>query len=304
MRTSEHFRPCCAFVLLNQAFRASEVNSSVQTRREVITCAERSPHVRASGCYSPGVQRAERLNVILERVGVEGRVDVGGLADRLGVSGATVRRDLQALSRNQLLVRTHGGAVSQRADAEVPARIKAVLAQPEKRRIARAADALVGDGAVVGLTGGSTTLELARVLLGRRGLTVVTNSLDVASELAGRAGIHLVVIGGIVRRSRELVGPAAETMLANYHLDLAVIGVDGLSSAGCTTYDEMEATTDAAFLQQARRRVVVADSSKIGRVTFARISPLSGITDLVTDRGAPAEALEPIRQAGVAVVTV
>ena len=157
------------------------------------------------------------------------------------MSGATVRRDLQALSRSQLLVRTHGGAVSQRSDAEVPAGVKAVLRQPEKRRIARAADGLVGEGAVVGLTGGSTTLELARVLLDRRGLTVVTNSLDVASELAGKPGIRLVMIGGIVRRSRELVGPAAETMLANYHLDLAFIGVDGLSAEGCTTYDEMEA---------------------------------------------------------------
>ena len=112
------------------------------------------------------------------------------------------------------------------------------------------------------------------------------------------------MIGGIVRRSRELVGPAAETMLANYHLDLAVIGVDGLSAEGCTTYDEMEATTDAAFLQQARRRLVVADSSKIGKVTFARISPLSGITDLITDRAASPEALDPIRQAGVRVISV
>ncbi|SER22991.1 DeoR/GlpR family DNA-binding transcription regulator [Microlunatus flavus] len=250
------------------------------------------------------MQRGERLNAILEQVGSSGRVDVADLAGRLGVSGATVRRDLQTLSRNQLLVRTHGGAVSQQTDAEVPARVKAVLRQPEKRRIARAADRLVGEGAVLGITGGSTTLELARVLVGRRGLTVVTNSLDVASELAGNAGIRLVMIGGIVRRSRELVGPAAETMLANYHLDLAFIGVDGLSAEGCTTYDEMEATTDAAFLQQARRRIVVADSSKIGKVTFARISPLAGITDLVTDRGAPADALEPIRQAGVAVIAV
>ena len=260
--------------------------------------------MHVSRCYSPDVQRGERLNAILEQVGVSGRVDVADLAGRLGVSGATVRRDLQALSRSQLLVRTHGGAVSQQTDAEVPARVKAVLRQPEKRRIARAADRLVGEGAVVGMTGGSTTLELARVLVGRRGLTVVTNSLDVASELAGNAGIRLVMIGGIVRRSRELVGPAAETMLANYHLDLAFIGVDGLSAEGCTTYDEMEATTDAAFLQQARRRVVVADSSKIGKVTFARISPLAGITDLVTDRGAAPDALEPIRHAGVAVIAV
>jgi len=250
------------------------------------------------------VQRTERLDAILEQVGSAGRVDVAALAERLGVSGATVRRDLQALSRSQLLVRTHGGAVSQAAEDEVPAQVKAVLRQPEKRRIARAAAALVGEGAVVGLTGGSTTLELARVLRERRGLTVVTNSIDVASELAGRPGIRLVMIGGIVRRSRELVGPAAETMLANYHLDLAFIGVDGLSAEGCTTYDEMEATTDAAFLAQARRRLVVADSSKIGRVTFARISPLSGLTDLVTDRGAAPEALEPVRQAGVAVIAV
>lgn len=250
------------------------------------------------------MQRTERLDAILEQVGSAGRVDVAALAERLGVSGATVRRDLQALSRSQLLVRTHGGAVSQAAEDEVPAQVKAVLRQPEKRRIARAAAALVSEGAVVGLTGGSTTLELARVLKERRGLTVVTNSIDVASELAGRPGIRLVMIGGIVRRSRELVGPAAETMLANYHLDLAFIGVDGLSAEGCTTYDEMEATTDAAFLAQARRRLVVADSSKIGRVTFARISPLSGLTDLVTDRGAAPEALEPVRQAGVAVIAV
>ena len=202
------------------------------------------------------MQRTERLNAILEQVGVSGRVDVGGLASQLGVSGATVRRDLQALSRRQLLVRTHGGAVSQQSDAEVPAGVKAVLRQPEKRRIARAAAGLVGEGSVVGLTGGSTTLELARVLLDRRGLTVVTNSLDVASELAGKPGLRLVMIGGIVRRSRELVGPAAETMLANYHLDLAVIGVDGLSAEGCTTYDEMEATTDPAKIKAGSNKLI------------------------------------------------
>jgi DeoR family transcriptional regulator, aga operon transcriptional repressor len=250
------------------------------------------------------VQRTERMSAILEQVASVGRVDVADLASRLGVSGATVRRDLQALSRNQLIIRTHGGAVSQQAGAEVPAQVKAVLRQPEKRRIARAAAALVDDGAVVGMTGGSTTLELARVLAARRGLTVVTNSLDVAGQLVGLAGIRLVMIGGTVRPSRELVGPAAETMLANYHLDIAFIGVDGLSAEGCTTFDEMEARTDGVFLHQAERRVVVTDSSKIGKATFARISPLTGISDLVTDRGAHPDSVEGIRQAGVAVVVV
>jgi len=175
----------------------------------------------------------------------------------------------------------------------------------EKRRIGQAAARLVDDNAVVGLTGGSTALELARALVGRRGITVVTNAINIAAELVGRPGLRLVVIGGIVRQSYELVGPAAEAMLANYHLDIAFIGVDGLTpEEGLTTHDEMEAQTDSTFLHRARRNVVIADSSKIGQVTFARISPLTGVDDIVTDRGASSEQLRAFRNAGVRVVTV
>lgn len=251
------------------------------------------------------MHRAERLNAILDHVGRRGRVDVGELAAELSVSAATVRRDLQMLSRDQLLLRTHGGAVANSVGDEVPTRVKAALQMAEKRRIGRAAAELVPDGAVVGMTGGTTALELARALSGRRGITLVTNALNIAHELAGNAGIRLVVIGGIVRHSFELVGPAAEAMLANYHLDLAFIGVDGLTpEEGCTTYDEMEAQTDLAFLRRSRRNVVITDSSKIGRVTFARISLLSGVSDVVTDRGAAPEQVEALRAAGLAVRTV
>jgi DeoR family transcriptional regulator of aga operon len=251
------------------------------------------------------VRRAERLSGILDAVAERGSVDVADLAATLGVSGATIRRDLQSLSRSQLLVRTHGGALANEVGDEVPARVKAALRQPEKKRIARAAVELIEDGAVVGMTGGTTALELARALTERRGITVVTNALNIASELVGHAGLRLVVIGGIARHSQELVGPAAEAMLANYHLDISFIGVDGLTPEdGCTTYDEMEAQTDLAFLSRARRRVVIADSSKLGRVTFARISLLSGVTDVVTDQGAPAEQLDALRRSGVQVTAV
>ncbi|MFL6027030.1 MAG: DeoR/GlpR family DNA-binding transcription regulator [Friedmanniella sp.] len=251
------------------------------------------------------MQRAERLSAILDQVGQRGRVDVGELATALGVSGATIRRDLQSLGRSQLLVRTHGGAVANEIGDEVPTRVKAALRLPEKRRIGRAAADLVQDGAVVGMTGGTTALELARTLATRRGITVVTNAINIANELVGHAGLRLVVIGGIVRHSYELVGPAAEAMLANYHLDIAFIGVDGLTpEEGCTTYDEMEAQTDLAFLRRSGRNVVIADSSKIGRVTFARISLLSGVTDVVTDKGADPDQLEALRDAGPRVVTV
>ncbi|MFC6159443.1 DeoR/GlpR family DNA-binding transcription regulator [Kribbella jiaozuonensis] len=251
------------------------------------------------------MRKSERLSAILDQVGLEGSVDVAALAVALGVSGATIRRDLQTLSRNQLLVRTHGGALSNQAGDEKPTRVKAILRQAEKRTIGRAAAAFVEEGAVVGMTGGTTALELSRALAQRRGITVVTNAINIAAELVGHAGVRLVLIGGLARSSYELVGPAAEAMLANYHLDVAFIGVDGLTpEEGCTTYDEMEAQTDLAFLRRARRSVVIADSSKIGRVTFARISRLSDITDIVTDRNAHPDQLESLERAGVRVTIV
>ena len=251
------------------------------------------------------MRKADRLNAILERVADRGSVDVTDLALHLGVSGATVRRDLQSLTATHMIVRTHGGAVAPDHGDELPLRIKASRHQAEKSRIGQAAADLVEDGAVVGMTGGTTALELARALAARRGITIVTNAINIAVALAGRPGLRLVVIGGIVRSSYELVGPAAEAMLANYHLDVAFIGVDGLTAReGCTTHDEMEAQTDRSFLDRARRSVVIADSSKIGAVHFARIAPLSRVSDVVTDDGATDEQLRSLRDTGIRVLTV
>jgi DeoR family transcriptional regulator of aga operon len=248
------------------------------------------------------MRRVERLNTILERVNDSRSVDAVHLATDLGVSGATIRRDLETLSRSGLLVRTHGGAMANSVDAELPTQVKAAVRQEEKRRIGRVAASLVPDDVVVGMTGGTTTLELARTLADRQRVAVVTNAINIAAELVGRRGL-LVVVGGVVRHSAELVGPAAEAMLANYHFDVSFIGVDGLTAEeGCTTYDEMEAQTDLAFLQRARRRVVVADSSKIGLVRFARITTLSVVTDVVTDRGADPAELDAFRRVGVNVI--
>ncbi|MET3804137.1 DeoR family transcriptional regulator of aga operon [Nakamurella sp. UYEF19] len=250
------------------------------------------------------MRRQVRHTAILERVGDSRAIEVTELATSLGVSEATIRRDLQALSRSGLLLRTHGGAVANDVGAELHIRVKAAMRQEEKIRIGRAAAELVDEGAVVGMTGGTTALELARALSARRNITVVTNAINIAAELVGNKRLHLVVIGGIARWSAELVGPAAEVMLAGYHLDVAFIGVDGLTAEqGCTTYDEMEAQTDRAFLRQSRRAVVIADSSKIGVVRFAQITPLSRVDDVVTDRGAHPADLDELRAAGVRVVT-
>jgi DeoR family transcriptional regulator, aga operon transcriptional repressor len=249
--------------------------------------------------------RAERMSAVLDYIAEHGSVDVAQLADELGVCGATIRRDLHALHEQGLLVRTHGGAIANSVGLELPIRYKAARRQPEKRQIGMMAAKLVEDGAVVGMTGGTTGTEVARALADRVGITVVTNALNIAAELVLRPNIRLVVIGGNARHaSYELVGPAAETMLAQYHLDLAFVGTDGLTVAeGCTTHDEMEAHTDAAFIRQARRSVVIADSSKIGRVTFARICGIDAVSDLVTDGEIGETALADLESAGVKVIT-
>ncbi|GAB7184126.1 DeoR/GlpR family DNA-binding transcription regulator [Kitasatospora sp. Ki12] len=248
--------------------------------------------------------KADRTARILAHITEAGSADVHELAGLLDVSPATVRRDLQELHDQGLLHRTRGGAVTGAVNLELPLRHKHGKRQAEKRRIALAAERLVPDGAVVGLTGGTTTSELARVLAERSGLTIVTNAVNIAADLIVRPEVRLVVVGGIARTtSYELVGPAADRMLGQYHLDIAFIGVDGLTAQeGCTTHDEMEAQTDRAFLGSSARSVVLADSTKIGRVTFARICPLSDVHDLVTDDELTAAQEEAVAGCGVRVL--
>jgi DeoR family transcriptional regulator, aga operon transcriptional repressor len=252
------------------------------------------------------MRQSERVAAILERLSEDGSVGVVELATLLQVSAATIRRDLVLLEEQRLLARTHGGAVGHGVLYELPLRYKGAHHHEEKRRIARAAAARVADGAAVGLTGGTTTTEVAHALLDRRGLTVVTNALNIASELAIRPTLKLVVTGGYARsESYELVGPVAEQALAGMNLDVAFLGVDGIDAfAGCTTHHEVEAHTNFALIERARRVVVVADASKIGQVAFARICPVDRVHELITDRAAGVRALQALRESGVAVETV
>jgi DeoR family transcriptional regulator, aga operon transcriptional repressor len=250
--------------------------------------------------------RNERHAQLLEHVSARGSIDVNELSRLLAVSGATVRRDLQYLSELNLLRRTHGGAVIGGISIEVPLHRRTERRQPEKLAIAKAAAELVPTGAVVGLTGGTTTTEVARLLVERGPLTIVTNAVNIAAELVLHKKITLVVIGGNARsESYELIGPIAEKTLADHHIDITFLGVDGISAAhGCTTHDQLEAATDSAFVRSSSQIVVVADHTKIGEATFAKICPLSDVHDLVTDASAPGHHLANIADAGVTVTTV
>ena len=252
------------------------------------------------------MRQSERLSAILEALANDGSVGVADLATQLDVSAATVRRDLEFLEQQRMLTRTHGGAVAQGVLYELPLRYKSGRHQEEKKRIAAEAASRVADGVAIGLTGGTTTTEVARAVIDRQRLTVVTNALNIASELAIRPNLKLVVTGGYARpESYELVGPLAEQALAGLNLDVVFLGVDGISpTAGITTHHEVEAHTNLALIERARHVVVVTDSSKIGLVAFAQICPIDRVHEVITDAGADRGLLTELREAGVVVVTV
>jgi DeoR family transcriptional regulator of aga operon len=252
------------------------------------------------------MQQPERLGAILERLTVDGSVSVVATARSLDVSAATIRRDLRLLESQRMLERTHGGAVPHGVLYELPLRYKTARQPAQKRRIAQEAASRVLEGWAIGLTGGTTTTEVARALVDRPRLTVVTNALNIAAEIAVRPNLKLVVTGGVARpESYELVGPIAEASLEGLNLDMVFLAVDGISPrAGLTTHHEIEAGTDRALLSRADQVVVVADSSKLGHVAFARICELADVDELITDDGAEPGDVAAIRDAGVRVTMV
>jgi len=263
------------------------------------------------------VQRYERLNAILELLVERNTLSVEDISETFKVSVATVRRDLDDLAGQQLVTRTRGGATSQAVAYDLPLRYKSARQLDEKQRIAAAAAALVPIGTVVGLNGGTTATAVARALaistdlrvdraVAQTSLTVVTNALNIASELTVRAHLKVVVVGGVARpQSYELIGPMTGRMLDEISLDTVVLGVDAISVAeGAAAHHEGEAQVNAMMVSRARRVVVVADASKLGKHAFARICHTKDIDVLVTDTAADPETVEKFRADGVDVLVV
>jgi len=259
------------------------------------------------------VTRYRRWNELLELLAAAGQLQVEEAAKALGVSEATVRRDLDELARQQMLTRIRGGAVAQGVTYDLPLRYKSERHPSEKQRIAAVAAGLVRPGQITGLNGGTTTTEVARALAIRPDLssdtpapavTVVTNALNIATELAVRQHIKIVTTGGVARpQSYELTGPLATGVLEQVALDLAILGVDGIDAvAGATAHHEGEASINQLMARQASRVVIVADSSKVGRRAFARICTAREIDTLVTDAGIAGEDVTALQDAGVDVI--
>ena len=254
------------------------------------------------------IRRTDRMREVLSLLRDRGEVASQVLCGELKVSVATLRRDLNELEEQGLLVRTHGGARAlDPSGSEIPVRLRDHRMVAVKRRIAHRASALVPAGPqAVALTGGITTGEVARSLKGRPHMTIVTNSLTIAADCAVDAHMKVIATGGLVRANTlEAVGPMSEHAFQVITVGTAVLGADGMSAEiGATTYDEAEARTAIAMAANAQRVVVAVDGSKIGKVTLAKMVPLDHIHHLVTDSTANPRQLERIAAAGVHVHVV
>ena len=252
--------------------------------------------------------RAERLAALLETLVSDGKIDVEDSAAHFGVSAATIRRDLDYLAEQQLLSRTHGGAVPNTISYDLPLRYKTSSRGEAKARIAQRAVAMMWPGCTVSLNGGTTTVELARTIPSvaalHNGVTVVTNAINIATELTVRPFIKIVVCGGVARpQSYELVGPLASETLGQLTTDLCFLGATGLDPmAGVTTNDEDEAAINRVMVTRAKRTIVVADSSKLGHVGFSRICHVHEVSAIITDDAADRPMVATLEQAGVEVI--
>ncbi len=246
-------------------------------------------------------ERRERVKQI---VNSRHAVRVEDLKEELGVSTATIRRDLHELEEEGELRRVHGGAISvELRPIEARFEAKAATNPAQKRRIAERAAALVEPDSKIYLDAGSTCLELAKVLAHRTDITVVTNSLPAINELAG-AGPRLIVIGGELRAlSQALVGPLSTRVLDELYLDHAFVGTFSLSlDAGMTTTDPAEAFTKEHVLAHARESVLLVDGSKLGTRSFAQAGRLDQIDVVITDAALGEEASATFEHAGVRVL--
>jgi DeoR/GlpR family transcriptional regulator of sugar metabolism len=249
----------------------------------------------------------ERRQHIFEDIEASGIASVRDLAHRFDVSTITIMRDLQELEQEGLIRRVHGGAISVRgASYEPPFIARESQYSPEKKRIAAKAVEMINDGDSIILDVGTTTLEIARALKGKRNLTVLVTNLRAALELASQAAIQVIVIGGKLRSSElSLVGHLTEQTLRSFQVDKAFIGVGGITiEHGLTEFNFEEAGTKRTMIERARERIVVADHTKFGKVMLTAVASLTAVDAIITGTEVDGEIVTRLRQVGVKVILV
>ena len=243
-----------------------------------------------------------RRKRILEQLRLEGKVSVSALCDALGVTPVTIRNDLTMLEQEGRLMRVQGGAVRMPTEAAIP-ESQGIPQLARKQAIGQAVAQMVRDGDTLFINSGTTCEIVAAQLNIRRNLNIVTNSLNVATRLGAVPTFRVLLLGGEINAHYGFThGGDAQEQLSKYQADWAILSVDGISArGGVTTHHAEEAVIDRMMAAGAGQRLIVADSTKIGKAGFSRVCECSQRLILVTNPGGDPEALAQLEETGVSI---
>ncbi len=250
----------------------------------------------------PKLERQEEIRRFIYEVG---QASVQTLSERFGVSEATIRRDLEEMAAKGTIRRLHGGATRPRSAATEPPILQRVHERAAlKELIGKAAAGLVADGETIFLGSGSTTLAVARHLLDRQDLTVITNSLPVVNLLADAPHITLIILGGLLRHSeRSMIGHITEQAIAELRADKVIMGIQAVDlQQGLTNAYLPETMTDRAIVNLAPQLILVADHTKFGRIAPSLVAPLEAVHTVVTDAKIDPQIVRDLQEAGIRVI--
>lgn len=242
---------------------------------------------------------AKRRALLMTLINESGYAQAANLAEELGVSQLTIRRDLQLMEKEGLVIRKRGGAISRNKSVtmELPYSIKRLQNLEIKKRIAKAALTMVEDGNSIILDSGSTTYALAQRLVAKNRLSVVTNDLYIATKLAANPDINLICTGGVARANVfSLQGALAELCIRDLRVEITFLGADAIhKNGGIFNVNIDEVPIKQAMIDAATKVVLIVDSSKFKVRGFARICDLSRIDTVITDDGMAAKTRQMIQ---------
>ena len=251
------------------------------------------------------VPTPERQKQILSLLTRQGRLSVAEIVKQFAISEATARRDLESLASSGKVQRVHGGALAaEQAPPELTILERQSEQPDEKIHIGRAAAELIADRETIFLGSGTTVLEVAKNLRNRKNLTVITNSLAVLNALAAIEGVTVISLGGMLRESElSFIGHITEQALTEIRVDKVIMGTRGVSLEHGLTNDYLQETlTDRAILKIGREVIIVADHTKVNRVSTVLLAPLKTMGTFVTDSKVDKKFIQALKKQGFQVI--
>ena len=249
----------------------------------------------------------ERWQGELELLKQQKRATFSELAKLFRVSESTIRRDLRELEKRNMIKRTHGGAVlPEIVRLELSIDERKTKFHLEKERIGKFAAQYINSGETVLMDAGTTTLEVARNIKGKENLWIITNAVNISTLLTSVDQVRVVLTGGeLCRRYLSMVGPTAEETISKFHVDKVILGADAISvKYGLSCASLQEAQVKKVMIKAGREIIIVADHSKIGKVAFTSVVPITQIHTLITDSKVPSKFIRDFERQGIQVFTV